>query len=151
MLWGSSVARAQPIASNEVVGWSENCAMANSSFKWTDLGYPWLRIDWGFKSVNTAQLDALPAPCSAVTAQALRLLSDAVVVIERELAQGHGPTVAAFYQYWNCAEEDALVLAASARAGLPDALVDRPDPELARADWLGWMWALLTESAPWRC
>ena len=151
LLYGSPSARAQPIASTELMAWIEPCAVTESSFKWTDLGYPWLGVDWGYQSVDTARLGLLPEACDTATAQALRLLSDAVVVVERELAQGHGGVLATFYRYWQCSEAQASALMNAARREFPNALAQRPDPELNRADWLIWMWALLTESSPWRC
>lgn len=143
--------RAQPLSSSELPVWIERCDIAQSSFKWTDLGYPWLGIDWGYKSVDTARLEQLPADCVQPQAQALRLLSDAVVVLERELAQGDGPTLVAFYRYWGCAEAPMQQHISAARAALPEQLSFRPDPAESRAEWVLWAWHLLTESMPWQC
>lgn len=146
-----SPARAEPVASQDLGDWIAQCASVDSSFKWTDLGYPWLRIDWGYKSVDTKRLDALPTMCSTPHGQALRLLRDAVVLSERELARGQGPVLALFYQYWGCSEAAASQLTAAARSALPQALGARPDPERDPEGWLIWKWALLTESSPWQC
>jgi hypothetical protein len=151
LLTSAQSARSEPVASVELTEWIELCASAQSSFKWTDLGYPWLRIDWGYKSVDTARLDALSEPCSAPTAQALRLLSDAVVISERELALGDGPVLSTFYRYWGCTEAQAAQLKAAARKEFAQALATRPDPKLTPERWLMWMWGLLTESTPWHC
>lgn len=143
--------QAQPLSSSEVPAWIEHCDIAQSSFKWTDLGYPWLGINWGYKSVDTARTEQLPTDCVQPQAQALRLLSDAVVLLERELAQGQGPTLDAFYRYWGCAEEPMRRHISAARTALPAQLTTRPDPAEFRTDWLLWAWHLLTESTPWQC
>jgi hypothetical protein len=151
LLASVSSARAEPVGTHDLQRWIDQCASVQPSFKWTDLGYPWLRINWGFKSVDTTRLDALPELCSAPTGQALRLLSDAVVLSERELASGNGSVLTTFYQHWGCTDAQAAQLKAAARVEFAQALATRPDPQLTPDSWLVWMWALLTESSPWQC